>query len=53
MQAPLIKPAQAGLPRPPRENAKPSAAGAGELSTFSSDDLARIAAVNPRWGVTQ
>ena len=40
----------------PRENAKPEASAgdrAGKSPSFSSDDRARIAAVNPRWQAWQ
>ncbi|NQW38945.1 MAG: hypothetical protein HQ469_07095, partial [Cyanobacteria bacterium] len=50
---PLLPAGTAPFTTPPRENAKPSTAGAGESPTFSSDDLARIAAVNPRWSAWQ
>ena len=50
---PLLPAGTAPFAAPPRENVKPFTAGAGESPTFSSDDLARIAAVNPRWSAWQ
>ena len=50
---PLLPAGTAPFTTPPRENAKPSTAGAGESPTFSRDDLAHIAAVNPRWSAWQ
>ena len=47
---PLLPAGTAPFSTPPRENAKPDASpNAGDAPGFSSDDLARIAAVNPRW----
>ena len=44
---PLLPTGTAPFATPPRENAKPSAAG--EAPSFSPEDRARIAATNPRW----
>ncbi len=46
---PLLPAGTARFPAPPRENAKPAAMAASEPPAFRDDDLARIAAVNPRW----
>lgn len=44
---PLLPDGTPPFTSPPRENAKP--ANTTATSTFTNDDLARIAAVNPRW----
>lgn len=44
---PLLPAGTAPFTTPPRENAKP--ANTTATATFTGDDLARIAAVNPRW----
>ena len=47
---PLLPEGTPPFATPPRENAKPPASSAaGEPSSLSGDDLARMAAVNPRW----
>ena len=49
---PLLPVGTAPFSTPPLENAKPVGAalgGSGKLPRFNDDDLARMAAVNPRW----
>ena len=49
---PLLQAGTASFATPPRENAKPEDASGGS-PTFSGEDLARIAIVNPRWNTWQ
>lgn len=51
---PLLHPGTAPFETPPRENAKPSSRTPHALQpSFTSSDLQRIAAVNPRWSAWQ